>query len=73
MSFGHIYIYSGTPLARPPAGRHLIGRVRGLVASDMHSKGFIYYRDNFISTILSLIKSYSAFPYVLLWPMVTVL
>jgi len=34
-----IYIYSGTPLARPPIGRHSIGRVSGtgLVASHLHS------------------------------------
>jgi len=34
-----MYIYSGTPLARPPTGRHLIGRVSGtgVVASHLHS------------------------------------
>jgi len=30
MSFGYIYIYSGTTLARPPTGRHSICRVAGL-------------------------------------------
>jgi len=31
MSFGYIYIYiySGTPLTRPPTGRHWIGRASG--------------------------------------------
>jgi len=34
-----IYIYSGTPLARPPTGRHSIGRVNGagVVASHLYS------------------------------------
>ena len=34
-----IYIYSGTPLARPPTGRHSTGRVNGagMVASHLHS------------------------------------
>jgi len=29
MSFGYIYICSGTPLSRPPTGRHSAGRVSG--------------------------------------------
>jgi len=40
MSFGYIYIYSGTPLSRPPTGRNSIGRVcgvAGVVASHLHS------------------------------------
>jgi len=34
-----IYIYSGTQITRPPAGRHSIGRVSGtgVVASCLHS------------------------------------
>ena len=41
MSFW-IYIYSGTPLARPPTGRHSIGRIvgAGMVASHLHSWRF---------------------------------
>jgi len=37
-----IYIYSGTPLARPPTGRHSIGRVNGaeVVTSHLHSLRF---------------------------------
>ena len=37
-----MYIYSGTPLARPPTGGHSIGRVSGagVVASHLHSKWF---------------------------------
>jgi len=72
MPFGYIYIYSGTPLARPSTGRHSIGRVGGLGCRLEWSqrtcipKGFMYYRDHFISTILSLIESYLAFSYVLL-------
>jgi len=33
----------------------------------------MYYRDHFICTILSLIESYLALPYVLPQPIVTVL
>jgi len=38
MSFGYIYIQV-TPLARPPTGRHSIGRVSGVgvVASHLYS------------------------------------
>jgi len=63
-----IYICSGTQLARPPTGRHSIGRfsVAGWSRHTCIPKGFIYYRDHFISTILSLIESYLALSYVLL-------
>jgi len=62
-----IYIYSGTTLARPPTGRHSVARVAGLGLSRHTSipKGFMSYRDHFISAILSLIESYLALSYVL--------
>jgi len=67
MPFGYIYIYSGTPLARPSTGQYSIGRVGGLGWSQRTCipKGFMYYRDHFISTILCLIEGYLAFSYVL--------
>jgi len=72
-----VYIYSGTPLARPPTGRRSIGSVNGtgVVASHLHSWRFHvgYYRDHFISTSLSSIESYLALSYVLREPIVTVL
>ena len=52
MSFGYAgyaiyafwiyYLYSGTPLTRPPTGRHSIGRISGtgMVASHLHSWRF---------------------------------
>jgi len=57
-----IYIYSGTPLARTPTGRHSIGRASGVGVATSHfiPKGFMYYGDHFISKILSLIESYLA-------------
>ena len=62
-----IYVYSGTPLARPPTGWHSV--VLGGLGWSQHTcipKGFMYCRDHFISTILSLIESYLALSYVLL-------
>ena len=58
-----IRIYSGTPLARPPTGRHSTGRF-SLAGWSRHScipKGFMYYRDHFISTIVCLIERYLVF------------
>jgi len=61
MSFGYIYIYSGTPLAQPPTGRHSVARVAGLGWSRHTSipKGFMSYRDHFISAILSLTENHT--------------
>jgi len=51
MLFGYIlYISSGTPLARPPTGRHPIGRVRGAgeVASHLDSWRFRVLSRSFL-------------------------
>jgi len=59
------YIYSGTRLARPPEDGTQLVVLAGLGWSRHNCipKGFMYYRDHFISTILSLIESYSALSY----------
>jgi len=59
-----LYLYSGTPVARPPTGRHSIGPVSGLGWSR-HTcipKGFMHYRDHFISTTLYSIESCFVLP-----------
>jgi len=66
-----MYVYSGTLLARPPTGWHSTGRVSevGVVAPHF-PKGFMHYRDHFISTFFSLIESYLSLSYVLPEPTV---
>jgi len=65
----YIYTYSGTPPARPPTGRHLIGRVRGtgVVASHLHSSRFhvCYYRDHWSLHFCKSFLDWKLFAFVL--------
>ena len=58
---------SGNPLARPPLDGTQLVVLAGLgwLRHTCISKGFLYCRDHFISTILSLLVSYLALSYVL--------
>jgi len=54
-------MYSGTPLSRPPSGRHLVVLAGlGWLRHTSIPEGFMYYRDHFICTTISLIESYLA-------------
>jgi len=46
-----VHVYSGTPLAKPPTGRHSIGRVSGtgVARHTCIPKGFMQWRTQKIS------------------------